>query len=68
MEQLADFVPMVQILDDPVPQMVDQLVEVFRLLGSLGALWTVIRRGGTGGGSAACAVSVLLPAARRAEH
>ena len=28
MEQLADVVPMVQILDSPVPQMVEQLVEV----------------------------------------
>ena len=32
MEQLADVVPMVQILDSPVPQMVEQLLEVFRLL------------------------------------
>ena len=32
MEQLADVVPMVQILDIPVPQMVEQLLEVFRLL------------------------------------
>ena len=31
-EQLADVVPMVQILDTPVPQMVEQLLEVFRLL------------------------------------
>ena len=29
MEQLADVVPMVQILDIPVPQMVEQLLEVF---------------------------------------
>ena len=34
MEQLADVVPMVQILDSPVPQMVEQLLEVFRLLDS----------------------------------
>ena len=32
MEQLADVVPMVQILDSPVPQMEEQLLEVFRLL------------------------------------
>ena len=31
-EQLADFAPMVQILDVPVPQMVDQLVDVLKLL------------------------------------
>ena len=31
-EQLADFAPMVQILDLPVPQMVDQLVDVLKLL------------------------------------
>ena len=31
-EQLADVVPMVQILDSPVPQTVEQLLEVFRLL------------------------------------
>ena len=31
-EQLADIVPMVQILDSPEPQMVAQLLEVFRLL------------------------------------
>ena len=30
-EQLADFAPVVQILDVPVPQMVDQLVAVLRL-------------------------------------
>ena len=30
MEQLADLAPVVQILDDPVPLMVRQLVEVFR--------------------------------------
>ena len=32
MEQLADDVPMVQILDIPVPQMVEQVLEVFNLL------------------------------------
>ena len=32
MEQLADVAPMVQILDSPEPQMVAQLLEVFRLL------------------------------------
>ena len=31
MEQLADLAPMVQILDVPVPQMVDQLVDVLKL-------------------------------------
>ena len=31
-EQLADIAPMVQILDSPVPQTSDQLLEVFRLL------------------------------------
>ena len=31
-EQLADIAPMVQILDSPEPQMVAQLLEVFRLL------------------------------------
>ena len=31
-EQLADFAPTVQILDVPVPQMVDQLVDVLKLL------------------------------------
>ena len=31
-EQLADFAPMVQILDVPVPQMVDQLVDILKLL------------------------------------
>ena len=35
MEQLADVVPMVQILDIPVPQMVEQLVDVFRLFDTL---------------------------------
>ena len=35
MEQLADVVPMVQILDFPVPQMVEQLVDVFRFLDTL---------------------------------
>ena len=35
MEQLADLAPMVQILDDPVPLMVGQLVEVFRFLDVL---------------------------------
>ena len=30
-EELADFAPMLQILDVPVPQMVDQLVDVLRL-------------------------------------
>ena len=32
MEQVAEVVPMVQILDIPVPQMAEQLLEVFRLL------------------------------------
>ena len=32
MEQPDDVVPMVQILDSPVPQMVEELLEVFRLL------------------------------------
>ena len=32
MEQLADIAPTVQFLDDPVPLMVDQLVEVFRFV------------------------------------
>ena len=31
MEQLAVVVPMVQVLDIPVPQVVEQLLEVFRL-------------------------------------
>ena len=31
-EKPADFAPNVQLLDDPVPLMVNQLVEVFRLL------------------------------------
>ena len=31
-EQLADFAPMVQILDSPVPQMVDYVAEALRLL------------------------------------
>ena len=31
MEQLADFAPMVQILDAPVPQMVNRLVDVLKL-------------------------------------
>ena len=35
MEQLADVVPMVQILDFPVPQMVEQLVDVFRFFDTL---------------------------------
>ena len=33
MEQLADVVPMVQILDTPVPQMVEQLLDVLRFFG-----------------------------------
>ena len=32
MEHIIDLAPMVQILDAPVPQMVNLLVEVFRLL------------------------------------
>ena len=35
MEQLADVVPMVQILDIPVPQMVEQLRDVLRFFASL---------------------------------
>ena len=35
MEQLADVVPMVQILDIPVPQMVEQLPDVMRFFNSL---------------------------------
>ena len=35
MEQLADVVPMVQILDIPVPQMVDQLADVMRFFDTL---------------------------------
>ena len=35
MEQLADVVPMVQILDFPVPQMLEQLVDVFRFFEPL---------------------------------
>ena len=32
MERIADVVPMVQILDIPVPQVVDQLVDVAKLI------------------------------------
>ena len=35
MEQLAEFAPMVQILDDPVPLMVEQLVDVLQLFDAL---------------------------------
>ena len=35
MEQLADVVPMVQILDTPVPQMVEQLPDVLRFFATL---------------------------------
>ena len=35
MEQLADVVPMVQILDTPVPQMVEQLPDVMRFFDTL---------------------------------
>ena len=35
MEQLADVVPMVQILDIPVPQMVEQLPDVLRFFATL---------------------------------
>ena len=35
MEQLADFAPMVQIFDGPVPLMVEQLVEVLRFFDAL---------------------------------
>ena len=35
MEQLADVVPMVQILDTPVPQMVEQLPDVLRFFDTL---------------------------------
>ena len=35
MEQLADVVPLVQILDPPVPQMVEQLPDVLRFLATL---------------------------------
>ena len=35
MEQLADVVPMVQILDTPVPQMVEQLPDVVRFFDTL---------------------------------
>ena len=36
MEQLADFAPVVQILDVPVPQTVDQLVEVLKIVDYAG--------------------------------
>ena len=35
MEQLADVVPMVQILDIPVPQMVEQLADIMRFFDTL---------------------------------
>ena len=35
MEQLADVVPTVQILDIPVPQMVEQLPDVLRFFDTL---------------------------------
>ena len=35
MEQLAVVVPMVQILDTPVPQMVEQLPDVLRFFATL---------------------------------
>ena len=70
MEQLADLAPLVQILDDPVPPIVGQLVLLMcprcHKTGSLSALWTVI--GGAVGGSAHCRVSVLLLTGRGAER
>ena len=74
-EQLADFAPMVQILDDPVPLM-DQSVEVFRLLDipvpeqviavpkiSQDSIQQPVDRDTHHG-----CVSVLLPAVRRADR